>query len=313
MQLTTNTAPFIEANIQEQFILRNLEDGLLGTGFYRDVTGFGHGSTLEIKTIGEVTLQEVTEDTEVTYNPIETGKITFTLSEEEGDAWYITDNLKEDGHDIDALMAARAAQSTRQYQEVFEAKFLAVGPNAHTSSDPYAINGFAHKVVSAETNDVFTLTHLSNAKLAFDKANVPSAGRIFIVDPVVATTLEQLVTITSEVTPFATSLIESGMASEMKFMMNIYGWNVVTSNRLFVGTANDGSTSITGAVWNVGMCVIDDQTKPIMGSIRRLPTVEGTRNQAKRRNEFTSSTRYGFGVQRMDTLYILATHPTNVS
>lgn len=86
MQLTSNTEAFIEANIQSEFILRNLKDGLLGTGFYRDISDFGSGSTLEIKTIGSVTLQEVTEDTEVTYNPIETGKITFTITEEEGDA-----------------------------------------------------------------------------------------------------------------------------------------------------------------------------------------------------------------------------------
>lgn len=211
------------------------------------------------------------------------------------------------------LMAARAAESTRQYQEVFEAKFLKVGPDAHTASDPYAINGFAHKVVSAETNGVFALSQLAAAKLAFDKANVPSSGRVFILDPVAGTTLDNLVNIQSDVTPFATSLIETGMASEMSFKINIYGWNVITSNRLFVGTSNDGTTSITGATWNVGMCLIDDQTKPIMGAIRRHPSVEGQRNQSKRRNEFTSSARYGFGVQRMDSIYILATHPTNVS
>ena len=86
MQLTTNTRAFIEAEQYSSFILMNLHDGLLPESFYRDVSDFGSGTTLNIKTIGSVTLQEAEEDAPLVYNPIETGTITFQITEYKGDA-----------------------------------------------------------------------------------------------------------------------------------------------------------------------------------------------------------------------------------
>jgi len=86
MQLTTNTAAFIEAEQYSSFILMNLHDGLLPDSFYRNVSDFMHGSTLNIKTVGTVTLQEASEDVALVYNPIESGEITFVISEYVGDA-----------------------------------------------------------------------------------------------------------------------------------------------------------------------------------------------------------------------------------
>lgn len=313
MQITTNTRAFIEAEQYSSFILKNLHDGLLPEAMYRNVSDFGSGDTLHIKTVGSVTIQDAAEDTPLDYNPIETGEITFTISEYEGDAWYVTDDLREDGVNIDRLMAERSAESTRALQESFETKFLKVCADAHPSSDPYNINGFAHKIASAETNAVFSLSHMIQMRLAFDKANVPAEGRIFICDPVVEATLNGLVTITSDISPFAVSLIEKGMARGQRFMMNLYGWDVLTSNRLHVADCNDGTTSLTGSVWNVFMCVLDDQCKPVMAAWRRQPKAEGERNKDRARDEFVVRSRYGFGVQRMDTLGILATSATAIA
>ena len=38
---------------------------------------------------------------------------------------------------------------------------------------------------------------------------------------------------------------------------------------------SDGITSVTGGVANIFMCVLDDNTKPIMAAWRRMPKVEG--------------------------------------
>ena len=61
MQLTSNTRAFIEAEQYSDFILMNLHDGLLPESFYRNVTDFGSGDTLHIKTVGSVTIQEAAE------------------------------------------------------------------------------------------------------------------------------------------------------------------------------------------------------------------------------------------------------------
>ena len=86
MQLTTNTRAFIEAEQYSDFILMNLHDGLLPDSFYRNIADFTHGETLHIKTIGEVTLQEAEEDTALVYSPIESGEITFKITEYIGKA-----------------------------------------------------------------------------------------------------------------------------------------------------------------------------------------------------------------------------------
>ena len=81
MQLTTNTRAFIQSEVISSFILTNLHDGLLGEQFYRNVNDFAHGSTLTIPTIGTVTIQEAAENTPLIYSPIETGSITFRITE----------------------------------------------------------------------------------------------------------------------------------------------------------------------------------------------------------------------------------------
>ena len=312
MQLTSNTRAFIEAEQYSSFILMNLHDGLLPESFFRNVSDFGSGDTLHIKTVGSVTLQEAAEDSPLVYNPIETGEITFKITEYKGDAWYVTDDLREDGTDIDRLLAERASESTRAIQEVFESDMLKAATAVYdVTAGPYLINGFAHKIVSAEVGNKFALKHLIAMRLAFDKANVPAEGRIFICDPVVEATLNGLVTITSDVSPFGQSILQNGLARGQRFLMNLYGWDILQSNRLpIVASANDGTTTLANARANLFMCVADDQTKPLMGAWRRPPKAEGERNKDRARDEFVVRCRYGWGVQRMDTLGILYTHAT---
>ncbi len=310
-QLTTNTSAFIEAEQYSKFILLNLHDGLLGEQFWRNVTDFGSGTTLHIKTIGSVTVQDAAEDVPLIYNPIESGQVTLTITQYKGDAWYVTDDLKEDGAQIDALMAQRAQEGTRALQEVFETTFLATANAAQTNANPNTINGFAHRIASTEPNGVFSLSQLIQMRLAFDKANVPAEGRVFICDPIVEATLNGLVTITHDVTPFGERILRDGLATGQRFVMQLFGFDIITSNRLPRGTFSDGTTSISNAVANIAMCVLDDQTKPIMVAWRRMPKTEGERNKDRRRNEFVTTCRYGMGAQRVDTLGVIITSAVN--
>jgi len=314
MQLTSNTRAFIEAEQYSSFILMNLEDGLIGEVFYRNVSDFGKGETLHIKTVGSVTIQEAAEDTPLTYSPIESGEITMKITDYIGDAWYVTDDLREDGTDIDMLMAQRAAESTRAIQEHVETRMFAVAAEVYdATAGPYNINGFAHKIVATGTNAVFSLDYLIRMRLAFDKASVPAEARVFVADPVVEATLNGLVTITSDVSQFAVEIIRNGMARGQRLAGSLYGWDILLSNRLpVVASANDGTTTLANARANLFFCIADDQTKPLMFAWRRMPKTEGERNKDRARDEFVTRSRYGWGVQRMDTLGILYTHQTNI-
>ena len=312
-QNRSNSTAFIEAEQYSAFILRNLHDGLLPGSFFRNVSDFGSGTTLHIKTVGTVTIQDGAEEVPFDYTPIESGEVTLTITDYVGDAWYVTDELREDGAQVEALMSARSSESTRAIQETFESRFLKKCNSSQTNANANVVNGFAHRIASAATNNVATLDAFIKMKLAFDKANVPAGGRIAIVDPVVAATLDGLVSIGRDVTPFAERILEQGFARDHTFLMNLYGWDIITSNRLPTGSFSDGTTTVTNGVANIFMSVADDNTKPIMAAWRRMPKVEGERNKDLRRDEFVTSCRWGFGTQRVDTLGVYITSAVNIA
>jgi hypothetical protein len=324
MQLTSNTAAFIEAQQYSQFILANLHDGLLPSTFYRNVSDFPAGTTLNIKVVGAATVQDVEEDKAVTYNPIDTSTVTLAITDYIGDAWYVSDVLRQDGAQIEQLMAMRGVESTRAIQEDFESKFLKVaGITAQTAGNKNAINGFDHRWVAdsgADNSYKIGLSDFIDMKLAFDKANVPQAGRIVLVDPVVEATLNKLAgaTVSMDRNPQFQGVLEQGFARDHKFLFNLFGWDIYTSSRLSTITAAEtishngtSETAPIGSVANVFMNVLDDSTKPIMGAWRQMPKVEGERNKDLARDEFVTRARYGFGRQRPESLGVILTSASN--
>lgn len=315
-QNRANTTPFIESEKYSAFILRNLHDGMLPGSYFRNVTDFGSGTTLHIKSVGTVTVQDGAEDVPFDYTAIESGEVTLTINNYIGDAWYVTDELKEDGDQVDVLMAARSVESTRAIQETFESRFLSRANSAQVDNDPNEVNGFAHRIAATGTdangvaNSTIALADFIRMKLAFDKANVPAAGRLAIVDPVTAATLSAMVPLAQDVTPFGQKILENGFDRDHQYLMNLYGWTIITSNRLPQGTFGDGTTVVANGVANIFMSVADDNTKPIMAAWRRMPRVEGERNKDLRRDEYVTSARWGFGVQRVDTLGVIITDST---
>jgi hypothetical protein len=310
---TSNTTAFIEAQKYSKFILDNMYDGLLPTSFVRDVSDFGDGTTLNVKTVGDVTLQEVAEEQPMVYSPIDTGTVTLTISDYKGAAWSISDVLRQDGTQIDELHAMQAKNATRALQEHYETRFLSVCNSAQTDANANNVNGFAHRIASGETNDVISLAHIQKMKLAFDKANVPSAGRILLVDPVVEATLNGLMVSANAISynPMFEGIVNTGFSRDHQFVRNIFGFDIYTCNRLPTGNFGDGSQSVTGAVANIAMCVLDDQCKPIMSAWRQMPTVETDRNVQLKRDQFDVVCRFGLGAQRTDSLGVIVTSASN--
>lgn len=324
MNNTGNSAAFIEAQQYSQFILNNLHDGLLPANFYRDVSDFPAGTTLNIKVVGSATLQDVEEDKAITYNPIDTSTVSLTITEHVGDAWYVSDKLRQDGSQIEQLMAMRGMESTRALQEDFETKFLrAAGITGQTAANTNSINGFDHRWVAdsaADNSYKLGLSDLIDMKLSFDKANVPQNGRILLVDPVVEATLNKLAgaTISMDRNPQFQGVLEQGFAREHKFLFNLFGWDIWTSNRLPTLTASEAithngvaDTAPVGSVANIFMNVLDDSTKPIMGCWRQMPNVETERDIDKGNGKFVTRARYGFGRQRPESLGVILTSASN--
>ncbi len=323
MILSSQTA-FVEAAQYSDFILENMHDGLLPTDFYRDVSDFGSGDTLNIKTIGEAQIQEVEEDVAITYAPIETGLVQLSITDYIGDGWYVTDKMRQDGAQIEQLLAVRGKEAVRAIQEYFETRAFATLNSAQTATGVNNINGFAHRrIATGSTTEFMTLSDLIKMRLAFDKAEVPMSARIAVVDPIVEATLNLTYSITSGVGVDANStwqsIMENGFAREHNFIINLYGWNIMTSNRLptttgeTIASQDSGSRTVGAGVANLFMCIVDDHTKPLMVAWRQMPRVEGERNKDRQRDEFVQTARFGVGVQRVDTLGVILTSQTAIS
>lgn len=322
---TGNTTAFIEAQQYSKFILDNLHDYLLPGGMFRDVSDFGSGTTLNIKTVGAVTLQDAQEDVALNFTNIDSGTITLSITDYIGDAWKVTDDLREDGSQVETLLAMRAQESTRAFGEFHESKFLSSAALAQTNANVNLVNGRPHRWVAGGksiTTRVFSMADFVAMKLAFDKANVPAAGRIAIVDPIVEATINSLVTSANAIAynPMWEGIITGGFAQNHRFVKNIMGFDIWTSNYLPVKTATEAlnadaynlanTTAQIGDVANIFMCISDDQTKPIMHAWRRQPKTEGWRSEEERADKYQVTSRFGFGAQRTDTLGVILSSAT---
>ena len=215
-------------------------------------------------------------------------------------------------------------ESTRALGENHESRFLAVANAAHTAANLNLVNGRPHRWVAGgagASTRVATLDDFISMKLAFDKANAPASGRIAIVDPVVEASLNSISNLVSvSNNPMFEGIVTEGFARDHKFVRNIFGWDVYTSNFLPTLTATEAlngssynlanDTAEIGDVANVFMCVADDSCKPIMHAWRRAPQTEGWRDQEERADKYQVTSRFGFGAQRVDTLGVLLTSPS---
>lgn len=263
------------------------------------------------------------EEQETPINAIDTGRIELEITEHKGTGVSMTDEAKEDGYYISQFEAAAPGKMLHGLKEVYETDLLMTGEVGQTQGDANQINGFAHRWVASGTDGRIGLADFAYAKTAFLKAKAPDLGIIAIMDPVSELSLNRLTNITNvSNNPHFEGMVETGFAKGMKFMKNIYGVDVYLSNRLprvdtetIDTTANGGVAApegetgvqagpktINDAVACQFMVVSDDMTTPYMSAWRRKPSVEYFRDVPHRRDIYYVTTRYGFAMQRPQTL-----------
>ena len=321
----SNTPAIRRAEVYSQLILDEIKDDFLPEGLHRDVSDFGDGDTLYITTFGEVVLRDLQEGQDSPIDSIDTGRISLTINKHQGAGAALTDEMKEDSHQAAQFDSMIVPKMLRALKESYETDLLSQ-QSKQTAGNVNAVNGFAHRFCASGGTGARTLTiaDIVYIKLAMDKANLPDEGRIFIIDPLVEASLNSLTGIV-DVTynPMFEGMIETGFAKGMKFVKNIMGIDFWVSNRLPRLTAQEtlDTTSVTAApstndnaeigdIVNQAWCVADDTVTPIMGAWRRMPEVEGHRNVQKRQDEFYTSARWGFGLQRPQSMISLITSGT---
>lgn len=308
---TQNTSAIIKAQVYSDIILEQLRDGFLPDGLFRNVTDFGNGDTLFIPTIGETVIHDYTEDTAAKYDPVDTGQVTLNITEYKQAGTYVTDKLKQDSYALAAIESQIPQQHLYKIKEAYETGLLAQA-NAQSLGSQNLINGFAHRWVADGTNHVLGLDDFVQMRLAFQKANVPEEGWIAIVDPISEAALNyQVSQVALTEKPLMQEFAQSGFSNDHRFIANIMGFDVWVSNRLpRIDSETIDGVSITNGIANIFMAMGDDMTKPFMGAWRQMPKTIGEYNKDYFRDEYVTSARWGFGVQRLDTLGVVISSAT---
>jgi len=316
---TDNTRSLARRDIYSQMIIDELYDGFLPEGMARDVSDFPDGTTLYIPTFGEVVIEDVVEDQETPTSSIDTGRITLEIDQHKGAGVDFTDELMEDAYYAEQLEAAAPGKMLHGLKEVYETSMLETGERGQIQGDPNTINEYHHRFVASGANGELTLDDFSYMKVAMRKANVPEEGMICIVDPITELTLNRLTNLVNvSNNPHFEGMVETGFAKNMRFIRNIFGWDVYCSNRLpridtetidasggvaTVGAAAAGGPqTATNAYAAQFMSVADDMVTPYMSAWRRQPKVEYYRDGPRRKDVYYLTARYGFGLQRAQSL-----------
>jgi len=315
---SSNEANIVRQELYDASLEKSLDDWLVGRPLFDDKTGvFPDGDTLEITKTGDRAVSDYEEDTAITFDNMQTSRVNLSITEYKQDAWYISDKLKQDGHQADAFWAENVRKSEIAMERQLEKDVLAVA-NQQTLGNANAINGKAHRFIGGGTGGALQIEDIAALKLAFDSAYVPTENRVLIINHDMEFELNKLLNI-MEVSNGSTfnynvdGLVQTGFGDRLNIVRNIFGFNIMVSQNLPAVTAETltkfdgtGSTSITGEAC-IAMSMADASSMPFMGAIRQRPQSEFFRDTKYKRDEWSSTCRYGFGLKRAETLAVIAT------
>ena len=304
----------IRSNLWSSQIKEVLLDELIGTKYVDMITDFPDGDTLNIPSIGQAEVLDYDEGQAVRYTAMDTGNFTFSINKYKSSATYITNKMKQDSFYMSRLVSSFVPKQHRAIAKAMEVDIMALGNAGQTASDPNAINGANHRWVAAGTNSVMVPNDFAKAKYALQKANVPMTNLVAIVDPSVE---YQLATTTNLVNlsnnPRWEGIVRDGMSTGMKFITNIYGFDVYVSQNLPRGITETVSarTVSTNGVANYFFSAAPD-VLPFVGSIRQPPKVDSEYNKDLQREEYVTTCRYGFKLFRPENLVTVLSDASQV-
>ena len=316
---TSNTSLLTRSELWSNELKDVLEEDLFATQWVDMLSEFPDGDQFTIPSIGDLMVDDYVEDAAVKYRPMDTGEWTFTIDEYLSSGTYITKKAEQDMFYMNQLVSSFVPKQRRAIMEHFEATVLEK-PEAvlgASANGQYAINGAYHRM-SGGNAGVIEAADFAYALYALKKANVPQTDLVAIVDPSVEfhmNTLSNLVNVSDN--PRWEGIVADGIATGMKFVKNIYGFDVYTSNFLPEVTDSalperDGSTtndfSSTAGKAGYFFSAASD-VRPWKAAWRQQPTVDQEWKKDFQRTEFVTTARYGSKLYRPENMVTIVTNP----
>ena len=297
MAMTTSNTSFLQrAQVYSSELKDILREEMMAQRYVRMLDGFPDGNQFNIPSIGQAQVDNYSEDSAVTYRPLDTGNFTFTVDKYLSSATYMTKKAEQDTFYSSELMSRFVPEQERAIMEHFETTTLAAPESGVSANSTEAINSISMRVGSTGTGEVISLKEFAYARYALKKQNVPDSNLVAIVDPSVEYTLNTLGNIVNvSNNPRFEGLVRDGIATGMRFVANVYGFDVYCSN--FLPTATDNALpdltasnqdySSTNGVVNL-FFTADQSVNPFEGAFRQQPQVDYDYNKDFQRHEFVT-------------------------
>lgn len=306
------------SNLLKDFVM----DETMAKGYVEWVSDeFTDGTMLTRPIIGDLDVNDYVEDEAVKYMPLDSGEFNFEITEYKSSATYITEKARLDGYYMSQLESSFVPRMNRAIMNDMEAFIMKQGqpvtggkPHAQVANDANRINGAAHRWVAGDLLDgrrVLGPRDFAKANLSFNKMNIPTANRMAIVDSSTAFVLEtatNLVNVSDN--PMYEGIITQGLSDGKRFVRNIYGFDVYTSEYLpragvdgngAIETIDGVALTAEGAQTNLFFSATADML-PWIGAWRQQPKVDGEWNKDFQRQEYVTTAYYGAAPQNRHNL-----------
>lgn len=304
MSMTTaNSSLLIRSEVWANELKEILRDELLAMSYVDWMSNFPDGDLFTIPSIGTGDVDDYQEDEAINYRPLDTGEFQFQITEYLASGNYITRKAEQDSFYASQLMSRFVPEQERAIMVRLEGDILGL-QSGQTTADNNEINGADHRYVATGTSNSISVEDFAKARYALKKANVPDTGLVAIVDPSVEydlNTLTNLVNVSNN--PRWEGIVSDGIATGMRFVKNVYGFDVFTSNHL---TELPAETLDTVAVEGFKANLFFSTSVPAFkGAWRQMPAVDAEFNKDKQRTEFVTTARYGVKLYRPENLVVV--------
>jgi len=314
----TDMQRLIRSEVYSSELKEILRDEMQAQRYVRMLDGFPDGDTFTIPTIGETTVADYSEDAAVSYVPMDTAEFSFTVDKYLQSASYMTKKAAQDSFYSAQLEARFVPEQERAIMEHFETTTFASPEVGVTANSAETTDGVAHRIAGGNSGRI-ELADFAFARYALKKSNVPDRGMVAIVDPSVEYQLNTLTNLTNvSNNPMWEGIVRDGIATGMRFVANVYGFDVYTSNYLKATVADaalleaDGTTaqdfSSNNGVANLFFSS-DAGANPFVGAWRQMPEVDYEYNKDYQRHEYVTTARYGVKKYRPEGIVSIVSNP----
>ncbi len=310
------SANLIRAELWSNTLKETLKEELMGQRWIDTLVDFPDGETFVIPSIGDTVAQDYVEGEAVQYLPRDTGRWEFSITEYIQSGTSITKKAMQDSFYADRLTSRFVPDQLRAIMEHFEVKAFAASETGLAANDARTINGYAHRVAGGNAG-ALQVQDFAYAKLALQKANVPMTGLVAIVPPefeYTINTLSNLVSVADN--PMWDGIISTSMnPTGMRFVKNIYGFDVYTSNYL-PDVKDSALKTAAGAAINLSAKAAKASyffsagagadLLPWKAAWRQAPQVDYKFEQDYQEHRWVTTARYGVKEYRPENLVTIA-------